>query len=103
MPVQNKTKLTIAQQIAAWKEKHEKVYAYTADGKNCYLKKPDRVALGAAAVVGKTNPIKYNEILIENCWLGGDDCLKEEDKYFLGLSGKIAELVEIKEGELKEL
>ncbi len=98
-----KKKLTIEEQIAVWKEKHGKVYAYEVDGKTCYLKKPSRKALSAAAVVGQRDPLKYNEVLIANCWLGGDEEIKTEDCYFLGLSGKIAQLVEVKEGEIKEL
>ncbi len=97
------TKKEMQNQIEAWKEKHGKVYSFTADGKVCYLRKPTRKALSAAAIIGQKDPLKYNEVLIANCWLGGDEDLKNDDAYFLGLSAKIADLVEVKEGELKEL
>ncbi|MFV0506737.1 MAG: hypothetical protein ACK5L5_08525 [Bacteroidales bacterium] len=42
-------------------------------------------------------------VLFTNCCLGGDEELKTDDAYFLGLSAKVGELVEVKEGELKEL
>lgn len=90
-------------QIEAWKKKHGDVFAYTADGKTCYLKKPDRNVLSAAAVLGQSSPLRYNEVLLENCWLGGDEQIKTDDALFLGISQKLAELVEIKEGELKKL
>ena len=98
----SKTEVT-AEQIAAWKVKHTDVYLYESDDKKCYLHRPDRKALSAASVIGKTDPLKYNEILLNNCWLGGDEEIKQEDKYFLGISSKLAELVEISEGELKKL
>ncbi|GHV11720.1 hypothetical protein FACS1894162_7350 [Bacteroidia bacterium] len=43
----------------------------------CYLHRPDRKALSAASVIGKTDPLKYNEILLNNCWLGGDEEIKK--------------------------
>lgn len=95
--------LTIGEQIEAWKAKYGKVFAYTADDKTCFLRKPTRKALSAASVIGQKDPLKYNEVLIGNCWLGGDEELRTDDSYFLGLSAKVADLVEIKEGELKEL
>lgn len=97
------TKKVLQEQIAQWKEEYGKVYSFTADGKLCYLRKPTRKALSAAAVIGQKDPLRYNEVLIANCWLGGDEELKTDDAYFLGLSAKVGELVEVKEGELKEL
>lgn len=91
------------EQIAAWKKEHGDVFVYTADGKRCYLKKPDRNTLSVAAAMGMANPLRYNEILLENCWLGGDEQIRTADGYFLGISQKLSELVEIKEGELKKL
>ncbi len=91
------------QKIKEWKEKHGEVYGYTAGEKECFLKKPNRKVLAAAATVGKNDPIRYNEILLNGCWLGGDEEIKTDDAYFLGVSAKLAELVEVKEGELKKL
>ena len=96
-------RMALEEQISVWKKKHGDVFLYTADGKSCYLKKPDRSILSAAAVIGKNDPLKYNEILLKNCWLGGDEEIKTDDGLFLGISQRLAELVEIKEGELKKL
>lgn len=91
------------EQIEAWKKKHGDVFCVTVGDKVAYLKRPDRKTLGAAAVVGKNNPMKYNEILLENCWLDGDPEIKTDDALFLGVSAKLGELVEVKEAELKKL
>lgn len=92
-----------SEQIEAWKKKHGDVFCVTVGDKVAYLKRPDRKTLGAAAVVGKNNPMKYNEILLENCWLDGDPEIKTDDALFLGVSAKLGELVEVKEAELKKL
>lgn len=91
-------------QVAEWKEKYPAgIYRYEVEDKACYLRRPDRKTLSAASVIGKTDPMKYNEVILKNCWLGGDEEIKTDDGLFLGISGKLAELIEIKEGELKKL
>ena len=91
------------EQIEAWKKKWGDVFCVTVGDKVAYLKRPSRQALSAAAVVGKNDPMKYNEILLGNCWLAGDEEIKTDDSLFLGVSAKLGELVEMKEAELKKL
>jgi hypothetical protein len=90
-------------QIAEWKKKHKDIFAVEVDGHIGYLKKPDRKALSYASSVGAKEPLKFNEIILENCWLGGSEEIKTDDSLFLGVSGKISELIEVKEAELKKL
>lgn len=90
-------------QIEAWKKKHEQVYVYNVDGKVCYLSRPTRQTLAAATVLGGGDPYKYNETILTNCWLAGDEEIKTDDSLFLGICGHLSEIVEIKEGELKKL
>lgn len=59
------------EQIESWKKKWGDVFCVTVGDKMAYLKRPSRQALSAAAVVGKNDPMKYNEILLNNCWLAG--------------------------------
>ncbi len=94
---------TIEQKIQEWKEKYGDVYRVDVDGHTAYLKKPSRKALGAAAVIGKSDPMKYNEFLLNNCWLEGDEVIKTDDALFLGVSAQLAEIIEIKEATLKKL
>lgn len=95
--------LTEEQKIEGFKKKFGGVFQYTAEGKSCFLKKPSRQTISAASVVGKNNPMKYNEILLNGCWIEGDEELKTDDGLFLGVSQILADLIEIKEGELKKL
>ncbi|MFR9545352.1 MAG: hypothetical protein SNJ29_07215 [Rikenellaceae bacterium] len=90
-------------QIDSWKKSHGEVFCVEVEDKKCYLKRPSRKALGAAAVLSGGDSIKYNEVILNNCWLGGDEEFKTEDAYFLGISQTLAELIEVKKATLKKV
>jgi len=91
------------EQIQEWKKKHGNVYEISVDGKKCYLKSPNRKTIGYASAAGKDDPMKFNEIVMRDCWLGGDEEIRTDDTLFLSVSGKLAEIIEVKEVELKKL
>lgn len=103
MNMETKAEKTIEQKISEWKEKHGTVFQVEVGGHVAYLKRPDRKVLGAAAVIGKADPMKYNEVILNNCWLEGDEEIKTDDALFLGVSAQLAEIIEIKEATLKKL
>lgn len=100
--IKNTTQAT-AEQIEQWKKQYREVYQVTVDGKVCYLRKPNRKELSYASVAGKSDPMKFNEVILNQCWLAGDEEIKTDDSLFLGVSAQIAQLVEVKEAELKKL
>jgi hypothetical protein len=91
------------QQIEEWKSQHGEIFRIKVLDKECYLKKPSRKALGYASMAGKDNPLKFNEVLLNDCWLGGDEEIKTNDELFLSASAKIAELIKVEEAELEKL
>ena len=91
------------EQITNWKKKHGEVYEITVGDKVCYLHKPTRQVLSLAMSKAQTNPLAFGETIVNNCWLGGDEIIKTDDSYFLGLSGKLDDLINIKTAELKKL
>lgn len=105
--MEKETKTLIGQatdeQIAEWKKQYGEVWAAVCDGHVAYLKKPSRKALSYASVAGKENPLKFNELLLNDCWIAGSEEIKINDSLFLGVSSKLAELVEIKTAELGKL
>ena len=103
MNMETKVEKTIEQKISEWKAKHGDVFQVEVDGRVAYLKRPDRKVLGAAAVTGKSDPMKYNEVILNNCWLEGDEEIRTNDAMFLGVSAQLAETIEIKEATLKKL
>lgn len=91
------------EQINEWKDKHGDVFAVKTEGHICYLKKPNRKAISYASVAGKTDPLKFNETLLRECWLGGSDEIRKNDDMFMAASGVLSELIVIKEAELEKL
>ena len=91
------------EQIAEWKAKHGNIFRIKVEDSVCYLKKPSRKALGYAATAGKDNPLKFNEVILNDCWIAGDEEIKTNDELFLSVSPKLNELIEIKETELEKL
>jgi hypothetical protein len=91
------------EQIERWKKAHKSVFAIKVDGHVCYVKNPDRKTLSFASNVGTKDPLKFNEIILENTFLGGSEAIKTDDELFLSASGKLAEIIELKEAEIEKL
>lgn len=91
------------EQIEAWKREHGEVFKVSVDGYDCYLHRPSRKTLAYASSVATKDPIKFNEILLNGSWIAGDEQIKKDDSLFLGVSAKLAELIEVKEADLVKL
>lgn len=92
------------EQIAGFKAKHGEVFKITVEsGESCLLRKPNRKELSYASMAGKSDPLKFNEIILNACWLAGDEAIKKDDTLFLSASAKIADIIEIKQAELEKL
>lgn len=87
------------EQIAEWKATHGEFFGIVIEDKVCYLKKPDRKALSFASQVG-SDPMKFNEVILKNCWLGGDEEILTNDSLFLAASSKLDQVIEFKKAEL---
>lgn len=98
------------EQIEGWKkdvkakygEGHD-VFAYCVDDKICYLRSVDRNTYALATAKVTQSPAKFNEVIIENIWLGGDEDLRKQDDYYYGLIEFIEELMAKKKGSLQKL
>ena len=47
--------------------------------------------------------LQADEIIIENCWIDGDDCIRYRNEYKQGLRDWLAVLLDKVEGEMVEL
>jgi hypothetical protein len=90
-------------QIDQWKEQHGEVFKMDIEGHVAYLKKPDRKTMSYATSVASKDPIKFNEILLKGCWLGGDEKIQTDDTLFLSAGQVIGNLMEVKEATLLKL
>lgn len=94
---------TMQSKIEGWKKKYGRVFRLEVDGHVAYVRTPDRRILALASIEGGKDPVKYNEVILRNCWIEGDEEIKTNDGLFFGASAKLQELIDIKEAELKEL
>lgn len=96
-----KNEVTTAQ-IEQWKKEHGKVFVAAADGHKAYYRKPTRKELSYALTL-KDQPLDMAEILLKNCFLGGDATLHEETEYLLACSGDLVErMIQVKKVEVGE-
>lgn len=93
---------TSEEQIEAWKKEHGDIFKVEVDGHEAFLRKPDRKTMKYVAQVGN-DPIRANEVLLDNCWLGGNECIKTDDELFYAVSAKLAEIIKVKEAEITKL
>lgn len=98
------------EQIKNWKEMVAKkfgdtaqVHQYMVGDKVCYLRSVDRATYSAAAAKVSTSPAKFNDVVLENIWLGGDETIKTDDRYYFGLIDFVEELMAKKKGTLTTL
>ncbi len=89
--------------IQEWKKKYGTIHKLSVDDKVAYLKTPDRKTLSYATSIATKDPLKFNEVLLNNCWLGGDEEIKTDDSLFLSASAKLADLIEVKEASLEKI
>lgn len=91
-------------QINAWKAEHGEIFYFkVGDDKECYLKKPSRQTLSYAAVAAQTDPLQYNEVILNDCWLAGDEDIKTDTGLFLSISQHLPSLVQMVTVEMVKL
>lgn len=93
--------------IARWKALYGKVFEYTAreGGKEWkgYFKPITPEVLDAYEKTLKKSKLAGDSVVIESCWLGGDEEIKKRDDLSLGLREWLGLLLVKVEGEMVEL
>lgn len=90
-------------QIDEWKRIHGTLFIAVVDTSVCYLKKPSRQTLSMASSLCKNDQIAFNELLLQDCWLGGDERIKSDDDLFISIGPLLADLLETKAATLKKI
>jgi len=90
-------------------EKKIKKGAYTivVCDKSCELKKIDRYTLEMAlGFIMQQNQapqyIKAGEVILQNCWLSGDEEIRTDDEYLVPAAMQCFQLIEFKDASLKK-
>ena len=99
-------------QVSAWKKEHniEKVYPIkvpTQDGDNPhtvtgYFKKPDLLTLSAVASA-RDDMARAGNIMIENCFLGGDPEIKNNEEVKMAVIVELGQLFKVRKATVGEL
>lgn len=93
--------------IAEYKKKYgeDNVYLCEVGERSCLVHKPTRRDLSFAMVGsnGGKDAVKMQEILLKQCWIDGDGEIMTNDDDFFAVSALIADLMEVKQAELKKL
>lgn len=82
---------------------HGPLKAMMVDDKIGLFKKPTRQIIGAASKISTSDPMKYLEMLAENCFVAGDRELLDDDDCFIAIMPLLNELMETKTAELLKL
>tara|TARA_Y100000782_G_scaffold111876_1_gene140908 strand:- start:5291 stop:5620 length:330 start_codon:yes stop_codon:yes gene_type:complete len=96
-------------QIRKWKAKYGAVHQVTVpvgdeeEEAIAYFRKPDLKTIGAAGKFAETDPIKAGEIIFSNCWLGGDERIKEDDEAKIAAIKAVGQLFKAKVAQVKKL
>ena len=91
------------EQIQEWKNQYKDIFVISVEDKKVYLRTPDRKTLSYASTLATKDPLKFNEVILNNCRLGGDEEIKTNDELFLAVSSKLPDLIQIKEATLEKL
>jgi len=90
--------------IKEYKNKFGHVFKYTSkDGKSCLLRNPDLKIIDACRTVSGGSSVKFDKALVDNCWLEGDEELRTNDEYTMGLFDWMGGIIKKVDGQLEEL
>ncbi|MBR4710979.1 MAG: hypothetical protein IKP10_03035 [Clostridia bacterium] len=94
-------------QLEGWKKKFGdgNVFEVAVEDKKVILHKPSRrdISYAMAGSNQAKDSVKFSEILLNQCWIDGDEEIKENDDYFLAVVPVLGALAETKEAEIKKL
>ena len=91
------------EQINEWKAKYGSVYLVEVEDKTAYLKPPGRNELSYAGSVAGKDPMKFNELILNACWIEGDAEIKTTERLFLGVASQLDQIIEAAEATIKKL
>jgi len=105
------------EQIAVWKKTYKDVYQIKVGEHYCYIRDFDRETMKYAlsqlnmkvntekkeAEIDMEKIVNIGEIALQNCWLGGDEEIKNNARLWVSASMQAGELFNVEETELKKL
>jgi hypothetical protein len=101
--MENKSSVPTPEQIKAWKDTHGELFCLSSPKGDVYVSKPSRAVLSLILTKAKTDILAAAEVIISNCWLQGDESLKTNDGWKLGLVNQLDAIIETVTVEVKKI
>lgn len=105
----SETKITDAQ-LQSWKKRWGAIYQIDVplddEGEKvatAWFKKPGIDVISASARFMESDPVKGVNIIMESCWLGGDEVIREDDEARLSCMQSLGKLLTIRTSSIKKL
>lgn len=91
------------EQIEAWKKEHGTIFQLSTKGSTAFIYKPDFNVVDYATSMSVNSPLSFPKEIITQCWLGGDEIIKNDVGHIMGLASIIDKIVQTVEFEVKEV
>lgn len=93
------------EQITAWKEKYGNVYLLDTIGKSCIVFDPmsSFKIMKQLMMARRKSKAAQVDALLANCWLSGDESLKDDERFKLGIEDAVDELFDIPDYTIDEV
>ena len=95
--------------MASWKKEFGKVHKIEvkvseSEKVTGYLREPSRDQYGTCAQIAqKKTALAGGEFILNNCWLGGDDRIKSDDKVYISAAISAMELFDFLPSSISEV
>ncbi|CAM1365915.1 hypothetical protein [Tenacibaculum xiamenense] len=95
-------------QFHTWKEKYGKLIKVEIENEEevpcfAYFRKPSMATRAAVLQTSKVDEFKALEVLFKNCYLGGDEEIKQDDDLKISVITAFADLTQPKEAKAKKI
>lgn len=90
-----------AAQVEQWKKEYGRVFVAKSGDKKAWYRKPTRKDLSYAMTL-QNQPLEMSEMLLKQCFLGGDPVMHEDTDYLLGCTELVEKMLTTKKVEVGE-
>lgn len=89
--------------IEAWKKQYGGMHYLALEGKRAFLRRPDRKIVAMVRSLGEGEEVATMELLLDACWLEGDEEIKTDDNLFLSVMPELQQILDLKAVTLKKI
>jgi molybdopterin converting factor small subunit len=88
---------------ASIKAKYPKAFELVVGDKRAFVNSITRKVISMAQTVSNGDEVNLCELILDACWIEGDDEIRDDDDYFIPAMAQIQGLLTLKTASLKKL